>query len=93
MNASHQQPLQDNNSHYNNRDNNNNRDRNNNENNTERHQVLTENRIHEIFRELNRLQALQATLLQELQDLTDSTDPPGIAWIYPDPNPETQHSR
>ena len=56
-------------------------------------QDLTEQRIHEIFRELNRLQTEQTGLLQELQDLTDNTDPPGIEWIYPDRNPETQHSR
>ena len=76
--------------------NNNNNNQNTNQlhnNNSHQEQDLTEQRIHEIFRELNRLQTEQAGLLQELQDLTDSTDPPGVEWIYPDPNPETQHSR
>ena len=95
MNTSHQQPLRTNNSHDNHSDNNNRQNRDNNNNNTEINQAqgLTEQRIHQIFRELNCLQTQQAGLLQELQDLTDGTDPPGIDWIYPDPNPETQHSR
>ena len=92
MNTSHQQPLRATNSHDNNNNNSQNR---NNQNNTEsqQEQNITEQQIHEIFRELNHLQTEQAGLLQELQDLTDGTDPPGIEWIYPDPNPETQHSR
>ena len=91
MNTSHQQPPTATNSHVNN--NNSNRNRNH-QNNTEsqQEQNLTEQRIHEIFRELNCLQTEQTGLLQELQDLTDGTDPPGVEWIYPDPNPETQHS-
>ena len=92
MNTSQQQPPTATNSHVNN--NNNNRNRNH-PNNNDSHQAqdLTERRIHAIFRELNRLQAEQSGLIQELQDLTDGTDPPGVEWVYPDPNPETQHSR
>ena len=92
MNTNNQQPSQPPNRQRN--INYTNNQRSNTENNTGiQQQGSTEQRINEIFKELERLQSEQANLLQELRDLTDPTDPPGIDWTYPDPNPETQHSR
>ena len=91
MNTNHQKTRQMKDTDSNDNRNDNQHNKNNIEENPKSHQeqTPTERQIHKIFSQLNHLQTQQLDLIQELQDLTDSMDPPGIKWIYPNPDPET----